>query len=78
MIDSQAHSIETWNVGDRLDGAEAIAAYLSRKPRWVYQAREDGWSVPIRKRDGLGIYAFKSELDAWMRAPETLPVKKPR
>lgn len=61
---------------DRLDGAEAIAAYLGRKPRWVYQAREEGWSVPIRKRDGLGIYAFKSELDAWLHAPETLPMKR--
>jgi len=64
------------NHEDRLDGAEAIAAYLSRKPRWVYQAREEGWTVPIRKREGLGIYAFKSELDAWMRDPETLPTKK--
>ena len=61
---------------DRLDGAAAIATYLGRKPRWVYQAREYGWGVPIRKREGVGVYAFKSELDAWLRAPETLPEKK--
>lgn len=61
---------------DRLDGAEAIAAYLQRKPRWVYQAREEGWDVPIRKREGFGLYAFKDELDAWLHAPETLPAKK--
>lgn len=61
---------------ERLDGADAVAAYLGVKPAWVYQARRAGWSVPIRKRDGLGVYAFKSELDAWMRDPETLPLKK--
>lgn len=61
---------------DRLDGAAAIAAYLGKPERWVYQAREAGWSAPIRKRDGLGIYAFRSELDAWLSDPETLPAKK--
>lgn len=61
---------------DRLDGADAIAAYLRKTPAWVYQARRAGWSVPIRKRDGLGIYAFRSELEAWQRAPDTLPLKK--
>lgn len=58
--------------GDLIDGAEAIAVYLGWPKRKVYSAREKGWSVPIRKRDGVGIYAFKSELDAWLRAPETL------
>lgn len=57
----------------RLDGAAAIAAYLDRPERWVYNVRERGLSCPIRKRDGLGIYAFTDELDAWLRAPETLP-----
>lgn len=61
---------------DRLDGAEAIAAYLGKTSAWVYQARRAGWSVPIRKRDGLGVYAFRSELDAWARSPDTLPIKK--
>ena len=57
----------------RIDGAGAIAAHIGKTERWVYQARERGWSVPIRKRDGMGIYAFAEELDAWLLAPETLP-----
>lgn len=60
----------------RLDGAAAIAAYLKRSTRWVYQAREEGWSVPIRKQPGTGIYAFTDELDAWERSPDSLPMKK--
>lgn len=58
---------------DRLDGAAAIAQHLGWTERKVYQARERGWSVPIRKRDGMGLYAFRSELDAWMKDPATLP-----
>lgn len=57
----------------RLDGVPAIAAHMGKPERWVYQARERGWSVPIRKRDGIGIYAFAEELDAWLTDPETLP-----
>lgn len=56
----------------RLEGAAAIAAYLGKTERWVYQARERGWRVPIRKADGLGVYAFAEELDAWLRDPATL------
>ena len=56
----------------RLDGAEAIAAYLGKPTRWVYQARERRWRVPIRKTHGLGLYAFVDELDAWQRDPATL------
>lgn len=61
------------DASQRLEGAAAIAAYIGKPERWVYQARERGWSVPIRKRDGLGIYAFADELDAWQRDPTTLP-----
>ncbi|WP_312139250.1 hypothetical protein [Brevundimonas sp.] len=57
---------------DLLNGCEAIAKYLGQKPRWVYQARESKWSCPIRKREGIGLYAFKSELDAWLRDETTL------
>jgi hypothetical protein len=60
---------------DMLDGAGAIAAYLGWPPRRVYKAREEGWCAPIRKRQGIGLYAFKSELDAWLKAPETLSDK---
>ncbi|MBB4799712.1 hypothetical protein HNP32_003472 [Brevundimonas bullata] len=56
----------------RLEGAADIASYLGRPERWVYHAREKGWSCPIRKRDGIGLYAFPDELDAWLEADETL------
>jgi hypothetical protein len=56
----------------RLEGAAAVARYLGKPERWVYQARERGWRVPIRKADGIGIYAFADELDAWLRDPSTL------
>jgi hypothetical protein len=60
---------------DYLEGAEAIAAHLSwPDPNRVYQMRHKrGSTCPIRKLPGVGIYAFKSELDAWRRDPSTLP-----
>ena len=60
---------------DLLQGVKAIARYLAWPERKVYRAREEGWTIPIRKRDGLGIYAFRSELDAWLTDPSTLPSK---
>lgn len=59
----------------RLEGADAIAEYLGKPVRWVYQCRDRGWSCPIRKQDGIGLYAFAEELDAWLRDPATLPQK---
>lgn len=61
---------------DKIEGADAIAAYLRWKPRRVYQAREQGWCAPIRRRRGMGLYAFKSELDAWLKAEDTLAPRK--
>lgn len=60
---------------DLLQGAKAVADYLGWKERRVYQAREQGWSVPIRRRE-MGLYAFKSELDAWLKDGSTLPERK--
>lgn len=64
---------------DLLEGVEAIADFLGR-PKWnarrVYRAREEGWSIPIRKRDGLGIYALRSELTAWLRDDASLAPRK--
>ncbi len=68
MAEGSAHAVRR-----RLDGVKAIGDYIGKPERWVYQARERGWSVPIRKRDGLGYYAFPDELDAWLNDPETLP-----
>lgn len=60
-------------LADKLEGVEAIAAFLG--PEWterrVYRAREVG-SLPIRRKPGIGLYAFRSELCAALKAPETL------
>ncbi len=56
---------------DILDGAKAIAEYLGMDVRRVYHIRAAGG--PIRKLASVGIYAFRSELDGWLTAPETLP-----
>jgi hypothetical protein len=58
---------------DMLVGAEEIARVLGWKARQVYAIREVGGDAPVRKRKGLGLYAFKSELVAWLTASETLP-----
>jgi len=59
---------------DYLEGAPAIAAFLG--PCWtvrkVYHARAAG-QLPVRSMKGIGLYAFKSELRAALKAPETLP-----
>jgi hypothetical protein len=59
---------------DYLEGADEIAAFLG--PQWnmrkVYRARELG-ALPIRRKQGLGLYAFRSELLAALKAPDTLP-----
>lgn len=59
---------------DYLEGVDQIAAFLG--PYWtnrkVYHAREVN-SLPIRRKAGIGLYAFKSELEAALKAPETLP-----
>jgi hypothetical protein len=59
---------------DYLNGVEAIAAFLG--PDWskrrVYRARETG-ALPIRRKSGIGIYAFRSELTAALQDRPTLP-----
>jgi hypothetical protein len=62
---------------DLLDSVEAIAAYVHRTPRWVYSTREQNWGFPTHKRPGFGIYAFKSEIDAWLREDDTLTKEQP-
>lgn len=57
---------------DYLEGVAAIAAFLGWTERKVYHVRERGGACPIRKREGLGVYAFKSELVAWLKSEETL------
>ena len=62
---------------DVLEGVEAIAEYLGKEwtARKVRYARETG-ALPIRVKRGVGLYAFKSELSAALRAPDSLPVRR--
>jgi hypothetical protein len=57
---------------DMLEGVDEIAAFLGHKwtPQRVYNARRNN-SLPIRKRAGIGLYAFKTELSAALREPDS-------
>ena len=63
---------------DYLDGIDAIAAFLTETlgrtwtSRQVRYARERG-SLPIRQKETLGVYAFRSELLAALKGPDSLP-----
>ncbi len=61
---------------DLLDGAEAIARELgwtNGKGKWhtrrVYHLREKGCPA-IRRREGVGVYAFRSELLDWLKGSD--------
>jgi len=58
---------------DLLYGAEAIARFLGGK--WTamrVRTAKHRRQLPIRKRPGIGLYAFKSELTAFLQAPDSL------
>lgn len=64
---------------DCLSGVEEIANYLGWTVRKVRYARETG-ALPIRVKGGIGLYAFRSEILAALKAPDTLsprPHKRP-
>ncbi len=58
---------------DLLEGVDAIALFLGAgwTSKRVRQARFRGL-LPIRRKSPMGIYAFKSELVAALRSPDTL------
>lgn len=56
---------------DYLDGVAAIATFMGWTVRKVRYARETG-ALPIRAKHGIGLYAFKSELIAALKTPDTL------
>lgn len=58
-------------VEDCLSGVEEIAKYLGWTVRKVRYARETG-ALPIRVKGGIGLYAFRSEILAALKAPDTL------
>jgi len=56
---------------DYLEGVEDIAAFMGWTIRKVRYARETG-ALPICVKHGIGLYAFKSELIAALKTPDTL------
>jgi|GEM_PF-614044 len=56
---------------DYLEGVGAVASFLGWNIRKVRYARETG-ALPIRVKQGIGLYAFKSELVAALKTPESL------
>jgi hypothetical protein len=64
-------------LGDEyLEGVDAIAKYLGWNTRKVRYARETG-ALPIRAKNGVGLYAFKSEILAALKTPDTLASRSP-
>ncbi len=69
--------------GERLDSWKQIAGYLDREVRTVQRwGKNEG--LPVRRqfhRKGCTVYAFKSEIDGWLRSriqtlSESHPVQK--
>ena len=56
---------------DYLESVTEIANFLGWTPRKVRYARETG-ALPIRVKKGVGLYAFKSEILAALKTPDTL------
>jgi len=54
-----------------MEGVETIAEFLGWSARKVRYARETG-ALPIRVKNGVGLYAFKSEILAALKTPDTL------
>lgn len=67
---------ETHLAEDYIEGIEAIANYLGWNARKVRYAREIG-ALPIRVKSGVGLYAFKSEILAALKTPDTLAPRAP-
>jgi hypothetical protein len=64
----------TRNVDDYLGSVAAIATFLGWSVRKVRYARETR-ALPIRVKSGVGLYAFKSEILAALKTPDTLVPK---
>jgi Tol biopolymer transport system component len=67
-------------VRERLDSWKEIARYLNRDVRTVQRWEETG-GLPVYRRakgrlKGSPVYAYKSELDAWLRQSPPPPVEK--
>ena len=64
----QKESVLSRDVGHRLDSWKAIAVYLQRDVRTVHRwEKEEG--LPVRRHlhdKQASIYAYRSEIDAWL------------
>lgn len=61
--------------GDRLDSWKELAVYLGREVRTV-QRWEKSEGLPVRRHDhtkAASVYAFKSEIDAWLQSRSQSP-----
>jgi hypothetical protein len=66
--------------GDRLDSWKAIAAYLNRDQRTVRRWEQHGLPVrrvPGNRGRGQSVFAFKSEIDAWLTQADEAPTEVP-
>jgi hypothetical protein len=61
---------------DYMDSVAEIAKFLGWTARKVRYARETG-ALPIRVKCGVGLYAFKSEILAALKTPDTLAPRSP-
>src|SRR6187402_3253919 len=71
LMDPASNSeIETAQLGDRLDSWKEIARYLNRSVRTLYRwEKDEGLPVHRHQHKELGsVFAYKSELDAWIGA----------
>jgi hypothetical protein len=76
MVEPTTDTVAGNPAGDFLEGAEAIAAWLSElgfdfTAQRVYSARRLK-TLPIRRDRTVGVYARKSELLAHLSRPQTL------
>ncbi len=73
MSDQGTESVEG---KEYLEGVDAIAKFLGWNARKVRYARETG-ALPIRVKKVVGLYAFKSEILAALKSPDTLAPRPP-
>jgi Tol biopolymer transport system component len=66
-------------IHDRLDSWKAIAEYLDRDPttvmRWAKERGLPVYAVPGEGRRHRAVYAYKGEIDAWLKKPAPLGLR---
>jgi hypothetical protein len=75
-IDNGINDAQRGFQDDYLGSVTEISKFLGWTARKVRYARETG-ALPIRVKTGVGLYAFKSELLAALKTPDTLGPRLP-